>query len=128
VSPVLDQRSRIVQTDLFSLVDQPLQLGPLSFGNCTLIILIKQIGYSRLRYRIQLQKTPLGFFQRNQFAQVDAQNEADRLYNPSIKLLERLRAHQAVQAFQIHGHTLHPSLAAVCGARARSYCAPLRRS
>src|ERR1700737_3708245 len=90
VSPVLDQRSRIVQTDLFSLVDQPLQLGPLSFGNCTLIILIKQIGYSRLRYRIQLQKTQIGFFQRNQFAQVDPQNEAESLYNLKINLLNCL--------------------------------------
>jgi hypothetical protein len=67
-SPVLGQRTRIVQTDPFGLVDQPLQLGPLSFGNRTLIILIKQVGYSRLRYRVQLQKTQLGFFQRKQFA------------------------------------------------------------
>ena len=67
-SPVLDQRTRIVQTDLFGLVDQPLQLGPLCLGNRTLITLIKQGGYSRLRYRVQLQKTQLGFFQRNQFA------------------------------------------------------------
>src|ERR1700739_3654327 len=41
-SPVLNQRSRIVQTDLFCLVNQPLQLGPLSLSNCTLTILIKQ--------------------------------------------------------------------------------------
>jgi hypothetical protein len=31
---------------------------------------------------------------------------ADWLYNPSIKLLERLRDRQTVQAFQIHGHAL----------------------
>ena len=61
-SPVLGQRSRIVQTDPFGLVDQPLQLGPLSFGNRTLIILIKQVGYSGLRYRVQLQKTPARVF------------------------------------------------------------------
>ena len=53
---------------LFGLVDQPLQLGPLCFGNRILIVLIKQGGYSRLRYRVQLEKTQLGFFQRNQFA------------------------------------------------------------
>src|SRR3984893_19574899 len=99
MSPVLNQRSRIVQTDLLGLVNQPLQLGPLSFSNCTLIILIKQGCYSRLRRRVQLQKTELGLFQRYQFAQVDAQNQADRLYNPSINLLERLRACQTVQAF-----------------------------
>ena len=67
-SPVFDQRTRVMQTDPFGPVDQPLQLGPLCFGNRTLIVLIKQGGYSRLRYRVQLQKTQLGFFQRNQFA------------------------------------------------------------
>ena len=35
-SPVLNQRSRIVQTYLLGLVNQPLQLGPLSLCNCSL--------------------------------------------------------------------------------------------
>jgi hypothetical protein len=32
-----------------------------SFNNRTLITLIKQVGYSRLPYRVQFQKTQLGF-------------------------------------------------------------------
>jgi hypothetical protein len=40
-----------MQTDPFGLVDQTLQLGPLCFGNRTLIVLIKQGGYFRLKAR-----------------------------------------------------------------------------
>jgi hypothetical protein len=50
-SPVFDQRTRVMQTDPFGLVDQTLQLGPLCFGNRTLIVLIKQGGYFRLKAR-----------------------------------------------------------------------------
>jgi hypothetical protein len=38
-SPVFDQHTRVMQTDPFGLVDQPLQPGLLCFGNLTLIVL-----------------------------------------------------------------------------------------